>query len=317
MPRPKKINQSDNKTKSNMTRPNKLTEEIIRTYDCTGGKLYFKELSPIEKNIIATYYKLKLSEDGNGFAFRVKYSWKSLLQLMTAIYYLRKLHENTSYQGYLQHHIDIKLSKHIKIQTDYNFIHNRSEDEKWENLNLPTGYKNCYIQSLYRKKDIINGVNILIKTLEIDIKKSSFKIIPSNQDFVKSQPVPLNNHEDVVMTYFNAFNSIVFTNSTEMKKALNGLMRVFVALPLKSPQALKEYLWETQDVTYPYQFIAYPILEKVKSNLINYFPRQKETIEYFVRQPGIKSPDFSIDDNFLHTGCYYLITDIKSLGQWD
>jgi len=119
------------------------------------------------------------------------------------------------------------------------------------------------------------------------------------------------------MTYFNAFNSIVFTNSTEMKKALNGLMRVFVALPLKSPQALKEYLWETQDVTYPYQFIAYPILEKVKSNLINYFPRQKETIEYFVRQPGIKSPDFSIDDNFLHTGCYYLITDIKSLGQWD
>ncbi|MPN13880.1 hypothetical protein SDC9_161206 [bioreactor metagenome] len=53
-------------------------------------------------------------------------------------------------------------------------------------------------------------------------------------------------------TYINAFKSVDYVNSKTMQGLIQGSMRLYVASPLRSPQEVKEWLAETQDVTYPY-----------------------------------------------------------------
>jgi hypothetical protein len=102
-----------------------------------------------------------------------------------------------------------------------------------------------------------------------------------------------------------------------MQGLIQGSIRLYVASPLRSPQEVKEWLAETQDVTYPYELIAYPLLERYKDLLIGYFPLQEDCISRISEQDGKGNLNLSMDDYYLHTGCGYLITDIKSLGRWN
>ena len=140
MPRPKrnttdsvKNNANDN---DNILKSDQLTDEILHAYECVGGTFHLNELSPIERNIMAAYYKFTLSGDGNGFSFKVKNSWKSIVQLLAAIFYIRQVQISQSAAAYIIRHARIGLSTYFLMEKDYDYICSRSEEKEWENDQL-------------------------------------------------------------------------------------------------------------------------------------------------------------------------------------
>lgn len=325
MPRPKKVNPSSNSTtgndknnsKDNILKSDQLTDEILHAYDCVGGTFYLNELSPIERNIMAAYYRFTLSEDGNGFSFKVKNSWKSIVHLLAAVFYIRHVQIGQPAAAYIIRHARIGLSAYFLMEKDYSDICSRSEEREWENLHLPTGYAECYVKSKYRTKDILKSIEILSKELEVNLKKSVFQIAEKKKFTEEKPAVPVVKNPRSLSAYINTFRSVDYVDTKTMQGLIQGSMRLYVASPLRSPQEVKEWLTETQDVTYPYEFIAYPLLERYKSHLISYFPLQEDCISRISEKDGKGNLDLSMDDYYLHTGCGYLITDIKSLGRWN
>lgn len=327
MPRPKKINlnrnittDSDkNNSNDNIVKSNQLKEEILHAYDCMGGTFYFKELNPIERNIMAAYYKFTLTEDNNGFTFKVKKSWRSIIHLLSTIFFIRQAQIGQPTAAYIIRHERIGLSTYVLLEKDYNLICSRSEEREWENLHLPTGYAECYIKSQYQTKDILRSIEILSKELELNLKKSVFQIAEKKEHIEGKPAVAVVKNLRSLSSYINTLKSVDYVDSKTMLNLIQGSMRLYVASPLMSPQEVKEWLAEMQDVTYPYEFIAYPLLERYKSHLIGYFPLQEACISRISEHDGNGKDnlDLSKDDYYLHTGCGYLITDIKSLGRWN
>jgi|LSQX01.3.fsa_nt_gb hypothetical protein len=325
MPRPRKVNPSSsgttgsnkNNTSDNILKSDQLTDEILHAYDCVGGTIYLNELSPIERNIIATYYRFTLSDDGNGFIFKVKNSWKSIVHLLAAVFYIRQVQMGQPAAAYIIRHARIGLSAYLLMEKDYNYICSRSEEKEWENLHIPTGYAECYVKSKYRTKDILKSIEILSKELEVNLKKSVFQVAEKRKDTGQKPVAAVGKNPRSLSTYIETFKSVDYVDSKIMQNLIQGSMRLYVASPLMSPQEVKEWLAETQDVTYPYEFIAYPLLERYKSHLISYFPLQEDCISRISEHDGKGNLDLNKDDYYLHTGCGYLITDIKSLGRWN
>ena len=319
MPRPKKNTTDSDKNNSsdNTMKPDQLTDEILHAYDCVGGTLYFKELSPIERNIMGAYYKFTLSEDGNGFSFKVKNSWKSIVQILAAVFYIRQVQIGQPAAAYIIRHARIGLSAYFLMEKDYSDICSRSEEREWENLHVPTGYAECYVKSRYRTKDILKSIEILSKELELNLKQSVFQITEKKNSVEEKPAVAAVKNPRSLSAYINTFKSVDYVDNKTMQGLIQGSIRLYVASPLRSPQEVKEWLAETQDVTYPYELIAYPLLERYKDLLIGYFPLQEDCISRISEQDGKGNLNLSMDDYYLHTGCGYLITDIKSLGRWN
>lgn len=319
MPRPKKntTDRDKNNSNDNIVKYSQLTDEILHTYDCIGGTIYLNELSPIERNIIAAYYKFSLSEDGNGFIFKVKNSWKSVVHLLAAVFYIRQVQIGRPAAAHIVRHARIGLSTYFLMEKDYSNICSRSEEKEWENLHIPTGYAECYVKSKYRTKDILKSIEILSKELEANLKKSVFQVAEKKKDTEQKPVAAVVKNPRSLSTYIGTFKSVDYVDSKTMQNLIHGSMRLYVASPLMSPQEVKDWLNETQDVTYPYEFIAYPLLERYKSHLISYFPLQKDCISRISEHDDKGNLDLGMDDYYLHTGCGYLITDIKSLGRWN
>lgn len=325
MPRPKKINPGSsntadrdrNSTSDHHIKYGQITDEILHTFDCVGGSLYFKELSPAEKNIMAAYYKFNLTEDGNGFAFRVKNSWKSVLHLLAAVFYIRQVQIGKPTAAFILRHARIGLSRYFLMEKDYSDICSRSEEKEWEKLHIPTGYAECYVKSHYRTKDILKSIEILSEELDIDLKKTVFHIAEKEEHAEEKPVAAIVKNPRSLSVFIDTLKSVDYVDSKTMLNLIQGSMRLYVASPLMNPQEVKEYLSETQDATYPYEFIAYPLLERYKSRLIGYFPLQEASISRITQHDGKGDLDKSMDDYYLHTGCGYLITDIKSLGRWN
>ncbi|MDD2497363.1 MAG: hypothetical protein PHT78_13840 [Desulfitobacteriaceae bacterium] len=203
------------------------------------------------------------------------------------------------------------------MEKDYNLICSRSEERDWENLHLPTGYAECYVKSQYRTKGILKSIEALSKELEVNLIKSVFQIAEKEEHTGEKPSVAIVKNPRSLSSFINTLKSVDYVDSKTMLDLIQGSMRLYVASPLMSPQEVKEWLAETQDVTYPYEFIAYPLLEKYKSLLIGYFPLQGACISRISENDGKGNLDLSKDDYYLHTGCGYLIMDIKSLGRWN
>ncbi|RMC97783.1 hypothetical protein D9O40_14225 [Clostridium autoethanogenum] len=293
----------------------KLTINHISNNDCLSGEIYINNLDERTWYLIKDFYKLKIIDGQKGFYITLKNSWKGLIELLLSILY--------SKEG----------GKIVKLQADYNFVNAIRIDHEFnlmqkdclklgailEKLYAPPSYRPMYIGSKYTNKNILQALTGLSKALNIDIRKSQVSVKVTDTGVRNYKSHRIKEMSDINTLICSIFRDVsnrgtAIVTSDTMKQLLNRYM-VFVAHPMKTPQQMKEYNENEYDCTYPYKFLAYPILKRYEKQLIKYFPLCKASIEYYDQKTDKFEYAINNDKCFLDIGCDYIITDFISLGK--
>ncbi len=312
MPRTKK-----NEERNYEIKLSDITIDDIESNDCLSIELYISGLDNRMWYLIENFYIFLVIGERKGFSMKLGNSWKGLIQLLLSVLYCKVGAKivviHADYENHFVHH--------VRIDHDFELLKaaNISGNPIIEKLYIPPSYRPIYVRSDYTNRNILQALMAICRTLKIDIKKSkvSIKATDNNKRYKDRE---IENKDDISNLICNIFPScsnegIAFVTKDIMKTLLDKY-RILVAHPVKTPQEMYKYNQYEWDCTYPFKYLAYPVLKIYERQLIKYFPLCSENIKVYAQKTDKFEYALNFDNYFIELGCDYIITDLISLGKW-
>lgn len=291
-----------------------LKMQDISDNDCLSAELYISGLDERMCHIIENFYRLTLIGEVKSINIEFKNSWKGLIQFLLSFLYCKKGGKIIILQAQYKFVHGIRMDHEFELLESANFPNN----PPIEKLYIPTSFRPIYVRSNYTNKTIYNDLLPICHALGMDTKKSKLGVEATKTRNYEGKPIERKiDIKNLICGIFSCTTNegiTIITNDT--MKSLMDKYWILVAHPLNTPQQMKRYNEDEWDCTYPYKFLAYPVLKRYEEQLIKYFPLQKDSIKYYAQKTDKFEYAISTDRSFIELGCDYIITDFVEMGKW-